>query len=95
MTKKPAKKTAKKTNRPTNLQRMLDRLAVLAYERLYGLYCAGVVCGLAGKMLYFPPDPTKPREAWAFAYGMRYGKNPLLDIEAFKHDLKIHFKQSR
>ena len=95
MTKKPAKKTAKKTNRPTNLQRMLDRLTVLAYERLYGLYCAGVMCGLTGQMLGTKPDPTKPREVWAFAYGIRYAKGPLFPIETFKYDLRGSFKQSR
>ena len=92
-----AKKTTKKTRAqiPSNLKRMLDRLIELQYEKLYGLYCTGVACGLSRKLANLPPNPNQPREAWAFTYGMRYASNPLLDIEGFKHNLKIHFKQSR
>lgn len=92
-----AKKTTKKTRTqiPSNLKRMLDRLIELQYEKLYGFYCTGVARGLqqTKHTAYINlPSSMQPREAWAFAYGMRYASNPLLDIEGFKRVLADYFK---
>lgn len=94
-----AKKTTKtRAQIPSNLKRMLDRLIELQYEKLYGFYCTGVARGLqqTKHTAYINlPSSMQPREAWAFAYGMRYASNPLLDIDGFKRELTTYFKQSR
>ena len=92
MTKK-TKKT--RTQIPSNLKRMLDRLIELQYEKLYGFYCAGVARGLqqTKHTAYINlPSGMQPREAWAFAYGMRYASNLMLDVERFKRVLTDYFK---
>lgn len=88
-------KSVKKIN-TKNLQKTLDRVAELLNERLYGFYCAGVARGLqqtSSLSMTHMPTGMQPREAWAFAYGMRYANNPLLTIDLFKHDMRLHFKQ--
>ena len=92
-----AKKTTKKTRAqiPSNLKRMLDRLIELQYEKLYGFYCTGIARGLqqTKHTAYINlPSGMQPREAWAFAYGMRYASNLMLDVERFKRVLADYFK---
>ena len=92
-----AKKTTKKTRAriPSNLKRMLDHLIELQYEKLYGFYCTGVARGLqqTKHTAYINlPSGMQPREAWAFAYGMRYASNLMLDVERFKRVLTDYFK---
>lgn len=92
-----AKKTTKKTRTqiPSNIKRMLDRLIELQYEKLYGFYCTGVARGLqqTKHTAYINlPSAMQPREAWAFAYGMRYASNLMLDVERFKRVLADYFK---
>lgn len=79
-------------NKSINLQKTLDRVAKL----LYGFYCAGVARGLqpvSHISMTELPAKMEPREAWAFAYGLRYANNPLLTIDLFKRDMRVHFKQ--
>ena len=91
-----AKKTKKtRAQIPSNLKRMLDRLIELQYEKLYGFYCIGVARGLqqTKHTAYINlPSDMQPREAWAFAYGIRYASNLMLDVERFKRVLTDYFK---
>ena len=80
------------------LQKTLDRFAKLLNERLYGFYCAGVARGLQQTPNNYEvhlQSEMEPREAWAFAYGMRCAMtgNLMLTIDVFKHDMRMHFKQ--